>query len=113
MNTDEQPTTHFEYWSVTDLAVQEPEPRQDEHEAEAVQELVHFDKTAGVIYLNVMDCPTGYEVDTSTLRTAAGLVDWIYHLRTKPWFSSQHLADFLTVVKESCGDPRNWVRKKG
>ena len=100
MSTDDEPKIQFENWSAIEMAVQEPELLPGDHEDNAHQELVHFDETDGVIYLNVMDCPTGYGVDTASLNTAEELVDWIYHLRTKPWFSAQHLADFLRGCEE-------------
>ena len=75
--------------------------------------LVCFDGKAGAIYLYSAVHPDGYEVDTDRLKTAAQLVNWIYHLRGKIWFSDQHLSDFLAVVQESCGDPRSWGKAKG
>jgi hypothetical protein len=36
------------------------------------------------------------------------LVDSIYHLRDKSWFTPQHLEDFLELVEAHLGDPRNW-----
>ena len=75
--------------------------------------LVAFDPEVGVIYLYSAVFSDGYEVDTDRLTTAAELVDWIYHLRGKLWFSDQHLADFLAVVRESCGDPRTWGKRRG
>jgi hypothetical protein len=106
MSGDDEPD--FEYKTMSELAVEFDAVERHDREGRQARGLVWFDKQVGAINLHSRIYAGGYEVDTDDLKTAADLVDLIYHLKGKSWFSIQHLADLLDVVKESCGDPRNW-----
>jgi hypothetical protein len=103
---------HFECRTASQLAVEFDAVKRYVRRLRNARGLVWFDEKAGAIYLYSPIHPGGYEVDTDSLKTAADLVNWIYHLKDKMWFSIQHLADLLDVVKENCGDPRNWPPPK-
>jgi len=73
--------------------------------------LVWWDEKLDGFLLNEGDGSTYGPVLPADERTHSELVDWIFHLRDKVWFTAQHLDDLLQLIPKHIGHPRNWGKK--
>jgi hypothetical protein len=71
--------------------------------------LVRYVKGDGFYFKDGESSEYGPLEDDST-NTLFELVDTIYHMREKAWFTQQQLSDFLDLVQEHLGDPRSWPK---
>lgn len=57
-----------------------------------------------VVFLKPYYCiehePSGYWIGFNRLNTCAEIMDWLFQLRQKTWFSSQDASDFLTLIDD-------------
>lgn len=57
-----------------------------------------------VVFVGSYNCiehePSGYWIGFNRLNTCAEIMDWLFQLRQKTWFTSQDASDFLTLIDD-------------
>lgn len=88
---------HFQGKSIEDLR---EKPSQV---AVAWKDRVYYDEKACVVVVHRYPDGTPYEIGRDALTSPAGVVQWLFHLKRKPWCSPELLWSFFETVELKIG----------